>query len=91
MRIPQARILERVAMPSPKGCSRPRDLIRVSEVSCTGRQFLYYHLGSPLNSLEWLLSVSAQNLGHAPQYFHRHFHMSFDEDSLLDYISARHF
>ena len=35
----QAGILERVARPSSRGSSRPRDRIRVSYVSCTGRQF----------------------------------------------------
>ena len=45
----QARILEWVAMPSPRGSFRPRDRTHVSYVSCFGRQDLYhyYHLGSP--------------------------------------------
>ena len=37
----QARILEWVAMPSSRGFSRPWDWIRVSYVSCTGRQLLW--------------------------------------------------
>ena len=36
----QARILERVAMPSSRGSSRPRDRTQVSCVSCPGRQVL---------------------------------------------------
>ena len=37
-------------MPSSRGSSRPRDRTHTSEVSCTGRQVLYYkdHLGSPV-------------------------------------------
>ena len=38
--IPQARILEWVAISSSRGSSRPRDQTRVSCVSCTGRQIL---------------------------------------------------
>ena len=47
----QARILERVAMPSFKGSSQPKDHTCVSYVSCIGRQVLYHwcHLGSPLS------------------------------------------
>ena len=41
----QARILERVAMPSSRGSSQPRDQTHVSYVSCIDRQILY-HLGS---------------------------------------------
>ena len=41
----QARILERVAMPSSRGSPRPRDSTWVFHVSCIGRQVLY--LGSP--------------------------------------------
>ena len=37
----QARILERVAMPSSRESSSPRDRICVSYVSCIGRQLLY--------------------------------------------------
>ena len=37
----QARILERVAMPSSRESSSPRDRICVSYVSCIGRQVLY--------------------------------------------------
>ena len=46
----QARILERVAMPSLRGSSRPRDLTWVSYISCASRWLLYHqrHLGSPL-------------------------------------------
>ena len=42
----QARILMWVAISSSKGSSWPRDRIRISCVSCSGRQILY-HLGSP--------------------------------------------
>ena len=44
----QARILERVAMPSARGPSRPTDGSRVSHNSCIGRQVLYHesHLGN---------------------------------------------
>ena len=52
----QARILEWVAMPSPRGSSRPRDLPTqglnlTSYVSCISRQVLYHecHLGSPVH------------------------------------------
>ena len=37
----QARILERVAMPSSRGSSRPRDLIHTSYVVSIGRRILY--------------------------------------------------
>ena len=40
--IPQARILQWVAIPPPGGSSRPRDQTCVSYVSCTGRQILYH-------------------------------------------------
>ena len=43
----QARILERVALPSSRGSSRLRDQTCVSYVSCIGRWVLY-HLGSPI-------------------------------------------
>ena len=45
----QARFLERVAMPSSRGSSRPMDQIHFSYVACIGRQVLYYwyHLGRP--------------------------------------------
>ena len=45
----QATILERVAAPSSRGSSWPRDWTQVSYISCTGRQILYHkcHLGSP--------------------------------------------
>ena len=44
----QARILEWVAMPFPRGSSQPKDRICISYVSCIGRLILYhwYHLGS---------------------------------------------
>ena len=55
--IPQARILERVAMPSSRGSSRSRDqtlhlmraALAASHVSCVGGQVLYHycHLESP--------------------------------------------
>ena len=38
----QARMLERVAVPSSKGPSRSRDQTCVSYVSCIGRQVLYH-------------------------------------------------
>ena len=38
----QARILEWVATPSSRASSRPRDRIRISYVSCTGRWVLYH-------------------------------------------------
>ena len=38
----QARILEWVAMPSSRGSSQPRDLTRISYVSCIGRQVLFH-------------------------------------------------
>ena len=59
----QARILERVAMTSFRGSSRSRDQIRVSYISCIGRQVLYHqhHLGSPVSSyclkIPWFLVV----------------------------------
>ena len=40
--ISRARILEWAAMPSSRGSSWPRDWIRGSYVSCTGRQVLYH-------------------------------------------------
>ena len=45
----QARILEWVAISFSRGSSRPRDWIRLSSVSCIGRQILYHehYLGSP--------------------------------------------
>ena len=48
----QARILEWVVIPSPRGSSQPRDWIHIS---CIDRQVLY-HLGSPVLSLLLLLS-----------------------------------
>ena len=38
----QARVMERVAMPSSRGSSRPRDQTRDSCVSCTGRRVLFH-------------------------------------------------
>ena len=45
----QARILEGVAMPSSRGSSQPRDRIRFSYTSCSGKGVLYqqHHLASP--------------------------------------------
>ena len=40
--IPQARILEWVALPSPRGSSRPRDWTCVPYISCISRQILYH-------------------------------------------------
>ena len=61
----QARILEWVAMSSPRGSSQPRDLTCVSFISCIGRQILYHssHLGRPLNApITSSLSTSAPSL-----------------------------
>ena len=46
--IPQARILEWVAISSPRVSSQPRHQIHISSVSCISRQVLYQlcHLGS---------------------------------------------
>ena len=54
LRILQARILEWIAMPSSTESSQPRRQIRVSYISCTGRQVLYHqgHPGSPQNLTE---------------------------------------
>ena len=51
------RRLEWVAMPSSRGSFRPRDQIRISYVSCTGRRALYdrRHLGSPQGTVTSLL------------------------------------
>ena len=38
----QARVLERVAMPSSRGSSPPRGLTPISFLSCIGRQILYH-------------------------------------------------
>ena len=40
-KIPQARMLEWVAISSTRGYSQPRDRTHVSSVSCIGRQILY--------------------------------------------------
>ena len=40
--IPQARILEWVAMPSSRGSSQSRNGTRISYVSCIGSQVLYH-------------------------------------------------
>ena len=40
--IPQARILEWVAMPTSRGSSRPRDRTCISYVSCIGGRVLYH-------------------------------------------------
>ena len=52
-RILQARILKRVAVPSSRGSSRPRNQTHVSFVSGVGRQVLYHehHLGSLIYAL----------------------------------------
>ena len=49
----QARILERVAVPSSRRSSQPRDQTHISYISCAGRQILYHycHLG-----YNWLYS-----------------------------------
>ena len=46
----QARILEWVAMPSSRGCGRPRDGTRISNVSCTGRRVLYHWTHNGINT-----------------------------------------
>ena len=38
----QARTLEWLAMPSPRGSSQPKDDNWISSVSCAGRQVLYH-------------------------------------------------
>ena len=55
--IPQARILEWAAMPSPRGSSQLRNWTPVSYVSCIGRWVLYHqcHLGSTSLALSFLL------------------------------------
>ena len=46
----QARILERVAMPSSRGSSQPRDQTHVSRFSCiAGRFFIYESPGKPIH------------------------------------------
>ena len=59
--IPQARILEWVAMLSSRGSSWPRDGTCISYVSCTGRQGLYHwcHLGSP----PWVYGLKSSHCG----------------------------
>ena len=59
MGILQARILEWIAMPSPKGTFRPKDRTRLSYVSCIDRCVLYH-------SLSHTVSFSSQNLSWAP-------------------------
>ena len=62
----QASILERVAMPSSRGSSRPREPTRISCVSCTGRQILCHGAigkapgepGNPSTPLLVVLSLS---------------------------------
>ena len=48
MGVLQARIVERVAMPSSRGSSQPRDRTRISYIYFVGRRVVYYscHLGS---------------------------------------------
>ena len=52
--IVQARILQWVAVPSPRGSSQPRGRTCVSHASCVGRRVLHRQrpLGSPLNRTE---------------------------------------
>ena len=52
-------------MPSSRGSSQPRDWIRVSYVSCSGRWVLYHwrHLGSPSTS-ESEIKWKCQSLNH---------------------------
>ena len=40
--ISQARILQRVAISSPRGSSQPRDQTHISCISCIGKQVLYH-------------------------------------------------
>ena len=58
----QARILEQVAMPSPRGSYRPRDQTRVSCISCTAGEFFTAEpLGKPVLRLQqWsnILSIT---------------------------------
>ena len=74
--ISQARILERGAISSSRGSSRPRDRTRIS---CTGKRILYplSHLGSPApvracvkymkhSTFESWLCASQQKLGLVP-------------------------
>ena len=46
----QARILEKVAMPSSRGSSQPKDRTCISYISCIGGWVLYHqrHLGNPM-------------------------------------------
>ena len=64
--IPQARILEWVAISFSRGYFPPKDRTRVCCVSCTGRQivFHYCHLGRPLgpSMLVQLLSSTVEEL-----------------------------
>ena len=57
----QVRIPERVAMPSSRGTSWPRDRTLCSYVSCIGRWVLYhgYHLGSPKSDYSAVIVASS--------------------------------
>ena len=57
----QARTLERVAMPSSRASSQPRDQTPVSYVSCIGSQVLYHwcHLGNPYINSRHLIKYPA--------------------------------
>ena len=59
----QARILEWIAMPFPRGSSQPRDWTHVSYISCIGKQVLYHlcHLGSPRMHGTWDLMKAQEN------------------------------
>ena len=48
----QAKILERMSVPSSRGSSQPRNWTSFSYISCIGRQVLYHwcHLASPLKN-----------------------------------------
>ena len=66
--IPQARILEWVAMPSSQGSSQSKPRTHVFYVSCIGRLVLYHqrHLGSPLSYRCVCLCVRAKLLQSCP-------------------------
>ena len=55
----QARILEWVAISSPRGSSRPRDRTRVSYISCIGRRILYHWATREASPGRWAPSLLA--------------------------------
>ena len=54
--IPQARILEWVAMPSSRGSSRPRDQTHVYFVSCINRWILYHWSHQESQNNSWMIT-----------------------------------